>query len=97
MKKLVNTTATAHAGYIEKLPFRKPTKAVEKAVIARVEKIVEVLKADPDADVSALRSEIDDRIFDLFEIRDSREEVLYFYDRIGKAGKEVDPLQEASE
>jgi type I restriction-modification system DNA methylase subunit len=94
MKKVVNTTATADIGYIEKLPFRKPTKEVEKAVIARVEKIVKALKADPDADVSALRSEIDDRIFDLFEIRDSREEVLRFYDQIGKA---VDAPQEASE
>jgi len=97
MKKVVNTTATADIGYIEKLPFRKPTKEVEKVVITRVEKIVEALKVDPDADVSALRSEIDERIFDLFEIRDSREEVLRFYDQIGKAGKGADAPQEASE
>ena len=97
MKKLVNTTATAHVGYIEKLPFRKPTGEVEEAVVTRVEKIVEMLKVDPDADVSALRSEIDDQIFDLFEIRDSREEVLRFYDQIGKVGKGTDAAQEASE
>lgn len=97
MKKLVNTTATAHVGYIEKLPYRRPKPKTEKAVATRVEKIVEMLKADPDADVSSLRAEIDDQIFDLFEIRDSREEVLRFYDRIGKARKGTEAAQEASE
>jgi hypothetical protein len=87
MKKLVNTTATAHAGYIEKLPYRKPAKKLANEVVKRVERIVEALKADPDAEVAKLRAEIDERIFDLFEIRDSRQEVLRFYDAIGKSAK----------
>lgn len=99
MKKIVNTTATAHAGYIEKLPYRRPPKKLEDAVVKRVERIVEALKADSDADVSKLRAEIDERIFDLFEIRDSRQEVLRFYESIGKVakGESEAPAQEASE
>jgi hypothetical protein len=96
MKKLVNTTATADIGYIEKLPFRKPEAKAEKAVVKRVEQIIEALKADPGADVSKLRSEIDELIFDLFEIHDSREEVLRFYDSVGRVEK-GDAAQEASE
>lgn len=88
MKKIVNTTATADIGYIEKLPYRKPSKTLEAAVVERVEQVVEALKADPDANIAALRGEIDQRIFDLFEIHDSREEVLRFYDSIGKVAKE---------
>lgn len=98
MKRIVNTTATADIGYVEKLPFRKPGKQLEKAVSDRVRKIAEKLKADPEADISSLRSEIDDRIFDLFEVRESKEEVLRFYDRIGKAGAPASGEgQEASE
>lgn len=98
MKTLVNTTATAHAGYIEKLPYRKPTKKLETVVVKRVEEIVELLKADPDAEISKLRAEIDERIFDLFEIHDSRQDVLRFYDSIGKVDKaEAKAAQEASE
>ena len=70
MKKIVNTTATADIGYIEKLPYRRPSKKTEVAVVKRVERIVEALKADPDADIASLRAEIDEKIFDLFEIRD---------------------------
>lgn len=100
MKKIVNTTATADIGYIEKLPYRKPPKKIESAVVKRVERIVEKLKADPDADVSGLRAEIDDRIFDLFEIRDLRDAILLFYESIGKAAKDGasdSSTQEASE
>ncbi len=88
MKKIVNTTATADIGYIEKLPFRRPSKKLESEVVKQVEQIVEALKADPDADIAALRGEIDEQIFDLFEIHDSREEVLRFYDAIGKVAEE---------
>jgi endonuclease V-like protein UPF0215 family len=96
MKKIVNTTATADVGYIEKLPYRKPSKSTEVAVVKRVEQIVEALKADPDADIAGLRAEIDEKIFDLFEIRDSRPEVLRFYESIGRVAKD-DVAQEASE
>ena len=92
MKRIVNTTATADIGYIEKLPYRRPPKDVEEAVVTRVEQIVDLLKQDPEADVSRLRREIDDQIFDLFEIRESRDDVLRFYESIGKTatGKETD-------
>ena len=96
MKKIVNTTATADIGYVEKLPYRKPSTRIEDAVVKRVEQIVKALKADPGADISKLRAEIDDRIFDLFEIRESREEVLRFYESIGRVAK-GDAAQEASE
>jgi type I restriction-modification system DNA methylase subunit len=84
MKKIVNTTATAHAGYIEKLPYRRPPKEVETAVIQRVERIVALLKADPESDIHALRDEIDDLIFDLFEIHSARDEVRRFYRTVGR-------------
>lgn len=85
MKKIVNTTATADVGYVEKLPYRRPTPEIEAAVVARVERIVEMLKADPHADIGGLRREIDDLIFDLFEIRASRDEVRRFYETVGRA------------
>lgn len=95
MKRIVNTTATAHLGYVEKLPYRRPPKEVEEAVVERVEWIVEALKADPGADIEQLRDEIDDFIFDLFEIRSARDEVRRFYQTVGRA--EVPEDQAASE
>lgn len=83
MKRLVNTTATADVGYVEKLPYRRPSAGIETAVVERVSLIVEALKADPDADVQPFRDEIDDLIFDLFEIRASRHEVRRFYRTVG--------------
>lgn len=84
MKKLVNTTATAHLGYVEKLPFRRPTAEVATAVIERVDRIIEALRSDPDADITAPRGEIDDLVFDLFEIHGSREKVRRFYETVGR-------------
>jgi len=39
---------------------------------------------DPDEDLSALRAEIDEFGFDLFEIRASRHEVRLFYETVGQ-------------
>lgn len=105
MKKLVNTTATAHAGYIEKLPFRRPSSETEAQVVANVEKIISGLQKDPDFDTSQLRSGIDELIFDLFEIGSSREDVLRFYETVGKVehepaeddGASTEPAQAATE
>jgi type I restriction-modification system DNA methylase subunit len=98
MKKIVNTTATADIGYIEKLPYRKPSVEIEADVVERVEAIVEALKSDPDADIGQLRAEIDERVFDLFEIGGSRRLVLDFYDTIGRvAGDDEGAAQEANE
>jgi len=83
MKKLVNTTATADVGYVERLPFRRPKPAVEALVTDRVRRIVAALQDDPGADVQARRDEIDDAIFDLFEIRSAREEIRRFYRTVG--------------
>ena len=83
MKKLVNTTATADVGYVEKLPFRRPSSAIEAAVVERVTAIIEALKADPEAEIQKLRDEIDELVFDLFEIRGSRGEVRRFYRTVG--------------
>src|SRR2546427_6878515 len=63
MKKLVNSTATADVGYVEKLPYRKPPPNLELVVVERVERIVAALRADPAADVRQLRDEIDDLFF----------------------------------
>ena len=84
MKKVVNTTATADVGYVQKLPYRRPPADVEAAVVERVDVIVAALQADPEADTSEPRSEIDDLIFDLFEIRNSRDEIRRFYREVGK-------------
>ncbi|MBA3420352.1 MAG: N-6 DNA methylase [Thermoleophilaceae bacterium] len=85
MKKLVNTTATAHIGYLEKLPHRRPSPELEAAVVGRVDQIIEALKADPEADVTGPRDHIDELIFDLFEIRTAREEVRRFHRSVGRA------------
>lgn len=83
MKRMVNTTATAHLGYVEKLPYRRPPSELESGVTERVSKIVETLRIDPESDIQALRDEIDDLIFDLFEIRSSRDEIRRFYRTVG--------------
>lgn len=85
MKRIVNTTATAHIGYVEKLPFRHPDADTERYVGERVDRIVELLKADPDADISEIRDEIDERILDLFEIRVSRQVIWDFYETVGRS------------
>jgi hypothetical protein len=94
MKKIVNTTATADVGYVEKLPYRRPPQEVEAAVVERVAAIVELLKLNAGADVRVLRDEIDEAIFELFEIRSSRDEVRRFYRTVGRAEA---PAQAASE
>lgn len=96
MKKIVNTTATAHLGYVEKLAYRRPSSEIEDAVVSCVEAIVEKLKADPEAEIAPLRDEIDDLIFDLFEIKASRDEIRHFYKTVGKA-QPADEDQAASE
>ncbi len=84
MKRIVNTTATADVGYVEKLPFRKPPQTLGAEVVERVAQIIDGLKLDPDADISELRAEIDDRIFHLFEIEGSRQVVLDYYAAVGR-------------
>lgn len=88
MKKLVNTTATAHLGYVEKLPYRRPPSVVEASVVACVEHVIRAMQADPAADVSALRDSIDDAIFDLFDVRASRDDVRRFYRTVGRVEAE---------
>ena len=96
MKKIVNTTATADVGYVEKLPYRRPRKELEAAVTERVDRIIELLKVDSEADIQPLRDEIDDLIFDLFEIRSARDEVRRFYRTVGRVTA-VEGPQAASE
>ena len=58
--------------------------------------VVESLKADPEAEVSSERAAIDELIFDLFEIRSSRAQILDFYDTVGRAersGEDVEALE----
>ena len=84
MKKLVNSTATADVGYVEKLPYRRPSEQVEREVVDRVRFIVDMLKADPTADIAPRRADIDEYFFDLFEIGPaSREEIRRFYRTVG--------------
>ena len=90
MKKIVNTTATADIGYVEKLPYRRPSPDLEAAVVERVRTIVATLRSDPGADVHAPRYEIDEAIFSLFEIRSARDEVRRFYTTVGRVGVEED-------
>jgi hypothetical protein len=94
MKKVVNTTATADVGYIEKLPYRRPSSDIEAAVVARIEQIVAALQKDPDADIAAPRDAIDDAIFDLFEIRASRDEIRRFYRTVGRVDAEPQAASE---
>lgn len=94
MKKVVNTTATADVGYIEKLPYRRPPSDIEAAVVERVAGIVSALQADPAADVATLRNEIDDAIFDLFEVRTSRDEIRRFYRTVGRVEAESQAASE---
>ena len=94
MKKIVNATATADVGYVEKLPYRRPPKHLDAEVVHRVDRIIATLKDDSSADVQPLRDEIDEAIFDLFGIRSSRQEVPQFYRTVGRVEQ---PDQAASE
>ncbi len=94
MKKIVNTTATADVGYVEKLPYRRPGPEAQAAVVERIEAIIELLKFDPDADIQEFRDEIDELVFDLFDIRNSRDTIRRFYGTVGRA---EGPAQAASE
>ncbi len=58
-------------------------------MVDRVEQVVASLQANPAADVDSLRREIDDLIFDLFEIHGSRDEVRRFYETIGRVGADA--------
>lgn len=89
MKKIVNTTATADIGYVEKLPYRHPPQEIEKGVVESVDQIVTALQGDPEVDISKQRAEIDELIFDLFDVS-SRDEVLRFYDTVGKVERSDD-------
>ena len=89
MKKLINSTATADVGYVEKLPYRRPSQELESAVGERVDRIVEALQAGPAPEIQSLRDEIDDLIFDLFEIRSSRDEIRRFYQMVGLVGDQA--------
>ena len=83
MKRIVNTTATADVGYAERLPFRQPDDLLARKVCELTQTIVDRKTKDPEADVKQLRGEIDEAIFDLFEIGGSRELVLHFYETVG--------------
>ena len=74
----LNAVNAKFAGYIEKLPYRRPPASIESAVVNRVDEIVGRFADDSDADVSKLRDEIDELIFELFEIRASRDEIRRF-------------------
>lgn len=94
MRKIVNTTATADVGYLEKLPYRRPTDEIERDVVDRVRRIIAARDADPESDIRALRDQIDEGVFDLFEIEGSREEIRGLYRR---AAEEENPGQAAEE
>jgi hypothetical protein len=53
-------------------------------VAERVANVVDSLKLDADANIEGLRDEIDELIFDLFEIRSSRQEIRRFYRTVGR-------------
>jgi hypothetical protein len=53
------------------------------AVVQRVDQIIAALQNDPDAEIQPVRNEIDELIFDLFEIRASRDEIRRFYRTVG--------------
>jgi hypothetical protein len=84
MKRIVNTTATADVGYVEKLPYRRPTPEIEAEVVGLVGLIVATLRAEPEADVIEPRRRIDDLLFDLFEIGPSRALVRRFHETVGR-------------
>ncbi|MGH2499018.1 MAG: Eco57I restriction-modification methylase domain-containing protein [Solirubrobacteraceae bacterium] len=95
MKRIVNTTATADVGYVERLPFRPPDATLAANVVKRTQAIIDRKTSDPDADVEDLRREIDTAIFDLFEIEGSRELVLRFYETVGLVQTPTDEVTEA--
>ena len=89
-------TATADVGYVEKLPYRRPPPELEIQVADRVDRIIVALQGHRDADVSDLRAEIDELVFDLFEIRASREEVRRFYETVGRVMQEEPEADQAA-
>lgn len=89
MKRIVNTTATADIGYIEKLPYRRPKQDLEAEAVEQVEAIIASLQADPEADISQRRDRIDELVFDLFGIKSERQTVLDHYRDVGRVEQAV--------
>jgi hypothetical protein len=50
MKRVVNTTATADVGYVERLPFRPPDATLAAKVVECTQAIIDRKTSDPEAD-----------------------------------------------
>ena len=60
------------------LVYKQPsaTPAQEKPIITRVDKILNKKKANPAADTSALETQIDELVYDLYGLTEEEKEVI---------------------
>jgi hypothetical protein len=62
--------------YMEKVPIPTATPAQQTQIEKRVEKILALKKENPDADVSALESEIDQLVYKLYDLTDEEIKIV---------------------
>ena len=58
------------------LSIYKPDNDKQQPIIALVEEILAAKKANPSADTSALESEIDEKVFDLYELEKPERDII---------------------
>ena len=81
-QKLYETTKVS-GGYfdlngnqIESMPIPNATTEQQEYIASRVDAILSAKKADPSADTSALEAEIDEKVFDLYDLTPEEREIV---------------------
>ena len=74
--KFFNQTNHVPIGEFRKIPFPNGIEAEREFLEAKVKVILETKAADPDADTSALETEIDEKICDLYELTPEEREIV---------------------
>ena len=62
--------------FVEQIPILPATTAQQKPVIALVDKILAAKKENPAADTSKWEAEIDEKVFDLYDLTPDEREIV---------------------
>ena len=62
--------------FVERIPVLRVSATKQKPIIALVDKILAAKKSDSNADVSALESKIDEKVFDLYGLDDNERKIV---------------------
>ena len=74
--KFYNQTNHVPIGEIKNIPFPKVTKVRQEPIISVVEKILNIKKSIPNADTSALEHQIDELVYQLYNLTPKEIEII---------------------